>query len=152
MERFKQYEKWTKVRNIDKGIMGRFKRPCGWTPALGCTASSREVSVRLAESEDYQARRLRAGLVGRLRGMLARACLSSLEPDLVILDEFQRFRDLLDENTESGELAKHLFEYEDARTRRCARCCSRLRPTRCTPGRMRRRTTITATSCGRSPF
>mgnify|MGYP003353800449 CR=1 FL=1 len=33
-------------------------------------------------------------LVGLLRGALARAGVSALEPDLVILDEFQRFRHL----------------------------------------------------------
>lgn len=115
VERFKQYERWTRVRNIDSGIMGRFKDRVG-DPGSPLHCEFKEVRDRLAESEDYQARRLRAGLVGRLRGMLARACLSSLEPDLVILDEFQRFRDLLDENTESGELAKHLFEYEDEHT------------------------------------
>lgn len=115
VERFKQYERWTRVRDIDKGIMGRFRDRVGG-PGSQLHCEFKEVRDRLAESDDRETRRLRAGLVGRLRGMLARACLSSLEPDLVILDEFQRFRDLLDENTESGELAKHLFEYEDEHT------------------------------------
>ena len=43
--------------------------------------------------------------------------MNTLEPDLVILDEFQRFRYLLD--LESGgpaaELAHHLFDYRAAR-------------------------------------
>ena len=115
VERFKQYEKWTKVRDIDSGIMDRFRERVGG-PGSPLHCEFEEVRDRLAQSEDYEGRRRRAGLVGRLRGMLARACLSSLEPDLVILDEFQRFRDLLDKRTESGELAKHLFEYEDERT------------------------------------
>ena len=115
VERFKQYEKWTKVRDIDSGIMDRFTERVGG-PGSPLHCEFEEVRDRLAQSEDYEGRRRRAGLVGRLRGMLARACLSSLEPDLVILDEFQRFRDLLDKRTESGELAKHLFEYEDERT------------------------------------
>ncbi len=57
----------------------------------------------------------RRALVGRLRGDLARAGVEVLEPDLVILDEFQRFRDLLDPSTEPGELAHQLFDHGNAK-------------------------------------
>lgn len=50
-------------------------------------------------------------LVGDLRSTLARESVLLLEPDLVILDEFQRFRHLLDDQTEAGELAHYLFNY-----------------------------------------
>lgn len=52
-----------------------------------------------------------------LRGALAEASVESLEPDLVILDEFQRFRHLIDPNSGSpaSELAYHLFNYRDAK-------------------------------------
>lgn len=50
-------------------------------------------------------------LVGDMRGALARAGLSVLDPDLVILDEFQRFRELLDPSTDPGQLADQLFSY-----------------------------------------
>lgn len=55
------------------------------------------------------------GLIRELRGELARVSVAALEPDLVILDEFQRFRDLLDESTSAGELAHYLFDYGEAR-------------------------------------
>ena len=57
------------------------------------------------------------GIVGGLRRMLARAAVQALEPDLVILDEFQRFRDLLDVKTggEAAELANAFFTHCDAR-------------------------------------
>ena len=57
------------------------------------------------------------GIVGSLRRMLARAAVQALEPDLVILDEFQRFRDLLDVKTggEAAELANAFFTQSDAR-------------------------------------
>ena len=55
-------------------------------------------------------------LIGQLRQTLARACLDALEPDLVILDEFQRFRDLLDGEDEAAELAQALFNYPGVRT------------------------------------
>ena len=55
----------------------------------------------------------RAKLIGRLRLMLATVCVTALEPDLVILDEFQRFKDLLDGGDATAELAKRLFTYSD---------------------------------------
>lgn len=54
-------------------------------------------------------------LTGRLRAELARAGIETLQPDLVILDEFQRFRDVLDEDSEVGELAHALFNHQQAR-------------------------------------
>jgi hypothetical protein len=56
-------------------------------------------------------------LVGELRTALARAGVNRLEPDLVILDEFQRFRHLLDvaDGGEAAELAHHLFDYGAAK-------------------------------------
>lgn len=57
----------------------------------------------------------RLGLIERLRRTLARVCIVALEPDLVILDEFQRFRELLGEESEAARLAQELFCYEDVR-------------------------------------
>jgi hypothetical protein len=48
--------------------------------------------------------------------MLAAVCADALEPDLIILDEFQRFKYLLSEDNPVGELAQKLFKFEDART------------------------------------
>ena len=58
---------------------------------------------------------LRAELVGELRTLLARVCMSSLSPKLVILDEFQRFKDLLSSDHEAGGLANLLFKDPDCR-------------------------------------
>jgi len=57
-------------------------------------------------------------LTAELRQMLARCSVKALDPDLIILDEFQRFSDLLatgEERSEAAELANHLFEQETAR-------------------------------------
>jgi hypothetical protein len=51
--------------------------------------------------------------IGELRRLLARVCLKSLEPDLIILDEFQRFKHLLEQESEAGELARLLFDAKD---------------------------------------
>ena len=66
----------------------------------------------LNDSQQHAARIV----VGELRRMLSRSALRALEPDLVILDEFQRFRDLLDVKTggDAAELADDLFNHPDA--------------------------------------
>ncbi len=53
-------------------------------------------------------------IIGELRAILARSCVDALEPDIVILDEFQRFRNLLDGEDEVGRLAKAVFDYPGA--------------------------------------
>ncbi|MCZ0939549.1 MAG: helicase-related protein [Caldilineaceae bacterium] len=56
-------------------------------------------------------RRGQIAMIGKLRSMLAEVCVTALEPDLVILDEFQRFKDLLDGEDSTAELARQLFNY-----------------------------------------
>ena len=51
--------------------------------------------------------------IGQLRSMLAEVCVTALEPDLVILDEFQRFKHLLDGRDATAKLARQLFTYSD---------------------------------------
>lgn len=59
---------------------------------------------------------VRYELIGELRYQLAQTCLHALEPDLVILDEFQRFKDLLNGGDEAALLARELFSYPESRT------------------------------------
>ncbi|MER7273453.1 helicase-related protein [Dactylosporangium sp. NPDC000244] len=73
-----------------------------------------EVGRRAALPDALRERSRR--LIGDLRAVLARAGVDALEPDLIILDEFQRFRELLDPNGgPAADLAKSLFDYGDAR-------------------------------------
>lgn len=53
----------------------------------------------------------RNSLVARLRAKLSHACVDALKPDLIILDEFQRFRDLLHGDSDAAALARELFDY-----------------------------------------
>ena len=57
----------------------------------------------------------RYGIVGRARQQLAKAAVAALEPDIIILDEFQRFTSLLHEDNPGAELARALFDHGDAR-------------------------------------
>jgi len=59
----------------------------------------------------------RNSFIRELRRLLAKSSLAALEPDLIILDEFQRFKYLLDEDNEFALLAQELFNYRDASDR-----------------------------------
>ena len=83
-------------------------------------AALKEGCERFARYRDYsripwEDSELRYDLIGKLRSKLASVCLSALEPDLVILDEFQRFKHLLDGDDEASMLATALFEHPDVR-------------------------------------
>jgi len=75
----------------------------------------RDHSRRLRKLGDHERARA-ARLIAAMRQQLAKASIESLEPDLVILDEFQRFRHLLDPNGgDAAELAHALFEFPAAK-------------------------------------
>jgi len=64
-------------------------------------------------SDEERAKRHR--FVGELRDVLARACIKALKPDLVILDEFQRFRHLMaepdaEDDSPGAALARDMFQ------------------------------------------
>jgi len=77
----------------------------------------RELAGKLGESpRDPHLLWERNRVIGKLRDNLARHCVRALEPDLVILDEFQRFKHLLDGDSDASRLARDVFDYEDNRT------------------------------------
>lgn len=63
----------------------------------------------------WELRNARLDLVERLRRTLASVCIDALKPNLVILDEFQRFRELLGGESEAARLARDLFNCQDVR-------------------------------------
>lgn len=74
-----------------------------------------EIYSRKDKAHPWQEGRLRNRFIGELRTLLARSCIDALEPDLIILDEFQRFKHLLDGTDPAAALAHSLFESSDAR-------------------------------------
>ncbi len=84
-------------------IRTRFERLCG--------AFKRHTTN--PTGDDYWER---IRVIGELRWELATSCLEALEPDVIILDEFQRFKHLLDGTDAASELARKLFEWRDAKT------------------------------------
>ncbi|MBZ5538187.1 MAG: hypothetical protein LAO31_19715 [Acidobacteriia bacterium] len=65
--------------------------------------------INIPEEQESERRKF----VADIRALLAQTCIKALEPDLIILDEFQRFKYLLDDDDETGELARQLFNYSD---------------------------------------
>jgi hypothetical protein len=59
--------------------------------------------------------RQRGRFIGDVRDLLARTCIQVLDPSLVILDEFQRFRGLLDGDDDTSALAGSLLNHEDVK-------------------------------------
>jgi hypothetical protein len=68
----------------------------------------RQRAYRHRDPDQHEA----ATLIADLRRTLAGVCIRALEPDLLILDEFQRFSHLLDNHDPNAELARQLYEHE----------------------------------------
>lgn len=84
------------------------------------------LAERFARTDDpgRAAMAARNELISELRSALAMTGAHLLHPDIVVLDEFQRFRDILHGTGEAdyaAEVARQLFEYHDARFDRTTR-------------------------------
>ena len=77
---------------LDKGLADAYKRELEANPEL--LRRFRGLVDRFDEVDFHDDWHQRQNLVRDLRLALARSCVDALEPDLVILDEFQRFREL----------------------------------------------------------
>lgn len=100
--------------NLDRKVVQKFKRQVSDTPGL--KRHLRDARVTFARRRQLSDHDQSAGweLIGDLRSALATVCIELLEPDLIILDEFQRFSDLLREREttdEAPQLAQRLFHY-----------------------------------------
>jgi hypothetical protein len=105
---------------ISVEIRDRFVRSLRGTPTWATLEELVERAVgRSTIRQDYHRRGYR--LIGELRNRLAHESVWALEPDLVILDEFQRFKHLLEPQAEGtaeaevNSLAQELFNYPDVR-------------------------------------
>ena len=104
-------------RPIDDTIRQRFEAAFHERPDLqGRLRELLDTWFRRYRSWPAEARHPRDRVISELRRMLAGACVRALEPDLVILDEFQRFKLLLGaqgaEHDPAADLAQELFQAE----------------------------------------
>lgn len=105
---------------IDTSIYEAFERMVRTAGALEEFVRLRDLTEALTEPGAGLLPELRNSIhtvIGWLRTLLAQAGVQTLQPDLVILDEFQRFSSLLDGHSgdEAAELADALFSYPDAK-------------------------------------
>ncbi len=96
------------------GELGRTSAK-GEPPSLAVFAEILDDAMREGGEPSKETRRRVWPAVGHLRRDLAKAGIKTLEPDLIILDEFQRFRSLLDVDSDAGELAGALFAEHTAK-------------------------------------
>lgn len=80
-------------------------RPVSGKPAKAAIGEA----VAGFDVRDPESRAARNRLIAQLRGVMQRVVLRCLEPDLLILDEVQRFRDIIEEAKNQDHIAAELF-------------------------------------------
>ena len=102
------------LEGVDQRIIARFRRDVESDAVLFEELEAVcDLFPRRRETYPYDLGQRRNALIGNLRGKLSHACIEALEPDLIIMDEFQRFRDLLHGDSPAADLARELFDYSD---------------------------------------
>ena len=94
-------------REVDERIARRFRAAVAREPEL--KDKFLELKRECRNGRTLRDRPKRNRLIGRLRELLAHACLAGLDPKLVILDEFQRFRWVLEQSLQEGTLSHRLL-------------------------------------------
>lgn len=110
-----------KKESISKPITKSFIEAVRYHPDILARLQAAADLARRFKRPAYPSELRPAPIIGELRRILARICIKALEPDLIVLDEFQRFAELLHEHDEvahpekaaAAELAKALFSSED---------------------------------------
>jgi hypothetical protein len=118
LDRFRMDVAWVGTQTLDKGLTKAFVSELRARPEL--RKRFRAISRRLRDPEAKVEWNAYWDVIKDLRQTLAKSCVEALEPDLVIMDEFQRFKELLDEpNPDDPDdiraLAHHLFAQKDVR-------------------------------------
>ncbi|WP_318765058.1 helicase-related protein [Agrobacterium fabrum] len=108
---------WIRYQKISEQISKNFNAAVG-DEFIERIRAAAELA-RSKKNPNYPPDQRPAVMIGELRRILARICVDALTPDLIILDEFQRFADLLHQHDEqlapekaaAAELARALFSY-----------------------------------------
>jgi hypothetical protein len=113
-----RWEDWIKravsLKGVDQPLIDRFRKDIAADEAL--TERLTDAVERFRRRRDrYPADMTgpRNAIIARLRSKLSHACVDALQPDLIIMDEFQRFPELLHGDSDAAHLARELFEYRD---------------------------------------
>ncbi|SIR42208.1 helicase-related protein [Bosea sp. TND4EK4] len=114
-----RWESWIKhdisLNGVDQNLIDRFRKDVAAEQALNERLGA--AVERFRRWRDYypaDMKGLRNATIARLRSKLSHACVDALQPDLIIMDEFQRFPDLLHGDSDAAHLARDLFDYRDS--------------------------------------
>lgn len=100
------------LEGVDKRIIERFRREVQTDRDLFEELERVcELFPRRRHTYPAEMTQPRNSLIARLRAKLSHACVDALQPDLIIMDEFQRFRDLLHGDSDAAILSRELFDY-----------------------------------------
>ena len=112
VDRWKCTVKQTPFAKVDQKLINDFRSVCKKGALLDELA---ELCYLFRKKHSYPQTIVerRNRMVSQLRNSLARVCVDTLEPDVIILDEFQRFTELLNGNDDAAMLARDLFDYTD---------------------------------------
>ena len=103
--------------HIDGGLADRFRAEVESDPQLLrdlAEISRRFHDFRETDEIPHDDSHLRYDTIAQLRALMARVCVRALEPDLIILDEFQRFADLLQGDSEAALLTREFLNYRES--------------------------------------
>ena len=105
--------KWIDNQQIDPQIKKRFQKSISSRPDLLQKLEDCAKCYKGLRKNDTNLNRRRKKIVSELRTILANESAEALEPDLIVLDEFQRFTELLHGKSEAADLARKLFDAVD---------------------------------------
>ncbi len=105
--------RWMDAQPVEPQIAQRFQKAISKRPDLLEELEACAQCYKGLRQKDRDLNRWRETIVGELRTILARESAEALEPDLIVLDEFQRFTELLHGDSEAAELAHKLFDAVD---------------------------------------
>lgn len=114
VENWKNKVDGTSLKGVDQTLIDDFRTSV--TSAPGPLTELGDLCTHFHWRRDNYPRDLvqrRNAIIGRLRGLLSHVCIDALEPDLIIMDEFQRFNELLHGDHDAAVLAQELFNYTD---------------------------------------
>lgn len=111
-----RWDYWIKsevsLKGVDKTLIERFRESIGVDDAiLSALADGVEQFRRRRDRYPTTMTSSRNALISKLRSKLSHSCVDALQPDLIIMDEFQRFPDLLHGDGDAAHLARDLFNY-----------------------------------------
>ena len=104
---------WIDQQPLEPQIVSRFQDAVAGRPDLLHELEACAQCYKGLRGNDSDLNRRRESIVGQLRTILARESAEALEPDLIVLDEFQRFTELLHGEGEAADLARKLFDAVD---------------------------------------